>query len=265
MHKLDLCRHRFGRKRVRVKSFILLYESELRLGCFLLIFGLLTVYEASWPRRTLVEQKAKRWALNLGLMVFGAFLLRFVFSLTAVRFSMTVEDQQWGLFNQFKMPQSLAILISVGVLDLAVYFQHRLFHGIPWFWYFHKLHHQDVDMDVTTGLRFHPLEILLSLIYKMIFIGLLGVPVVAVFIFEIILNSMSMWSHSNVQISKKIEKFMRSVFVTPDMHRVHHSVYEEESQRNFGFNLSLWDRVFNTYTAHPKDGHTLMKLGVEEK
>lgn len=223
------------------------------------------MYEIFWPRRPLVQKKAQRWAFNVGLMVFGAVLLRLVFSLTAVRFSLAVEDHQWGLFNQIKIPHSLAILISVGVLDLAVYFQHRLFHGVPWFWYFHKLHHQDVDMDVTTGLRFHPLEIFLSLIYKMAVIGLLGAPVVAVFIFEIILNSMSMWSHSNLQISKKIEKFLRSVVVTPDMHRVHHSVYSEESQRNFGFNLSLWDRIFNTYKANPRDGHTLMKLGVEEQ
>jgi sterol desaturase/sphingolipid hydroxylase (fatty acid hydroxylase superfamily) len=174
------------------------------------------------------------------------------------------QAQGWGLFNTYAVPAWAAIAASIVALDLAIYLQHVLFHAVPALWRLHRVHHADLDFDVTTGARFHPLEIVLSMLIKFAAIAVLGAPAVAVLVFEVLLNALAMFNHANVRIPAPIDRALRVVLVTPDMHRVHHSIEGDETDSNFGFNLSLWDRLFGTYRAGPRAGHEAMTIGIRE-
>jgi sterol desaturase/sphingolipid hydroxylase (fatty acid hydroxylase superfamily) len=239
------------------------HESTIRLGSFLGIFALMALWEILAPRRALTQPKARRWLNNIVLVVFNTSLLRVVFPVAAVGVAGYAQLSQWGLFNQVEVHPAVAMAVSIVVLDMAIYLQHVMFHAVPLLWRLHRVHHADLDFDVTTGARFHPIEILLSMLIKFAVIVLLGPPLAAVVIFEVLLNAMAMFNHSNVRMPLALDSILRRVIVTPDMHRVHHSHLADETNSNFGFNLSLWDRIFGTYRAQPAAGHMDMVIGID--
>lgn len=237
-------------------------EIVIRLGFFLGVFFAMAIWETKRPKRKLSQRKLKRWRNNLGLTFFNSFLLRVVFPAAAVGSALLAGEKGWGLFNLFSVTQILAGLLSIIVLDFAIYSQHVIFHKIPIFWRLHRMHHTDLDIDVTTGARFHPVEIILSMIIKIGVVLALGAPAWSVVVFEVILNATSMFNHSNVYISPFIDRFLRLMIVTPDMHRVHHSVLIRETDSNYGFNFPWWDRLLGTYRDQPQAGHDKMKIGL---
>lgn len=239
------------------------YESYIRLGAFLGIFALLTIWEISTPKRALLELRRFRWFSNIGLIVISSILVRFILPTAAVGVALHVEQDNLGFLNHYDLPFLLQFVLAFVLMDLAIYFQHVMFHALPLFWRFHRVHHSDLDCDITTGLRFHPFEIAISIIFKFIVIISIGAPVLAVVIFEIILNAASMFTHSNIKIPASFEYIVRWFIVTPDMHRIHHSVKENESNSNFGFFISIWDRILGTYTNDPESGHINMKIGLK--
>ncbi|MCL7942250.1 sterol desaturase family protein [Halomonas sp. ATCH28] len=196
-------------------------------------------------------------------MVIDTLAARLFFPLAAVGAALVAAEQGWGLFNLVSVPKGLAVVVSVVMLDVAIYFQHRLFHAVPWLWRLHRMHHADLEFDVTTGLRFHPLEILISMGIKLAVVTLLGTPALAVLIFEVLLNATSMFNHGNVRLPARVDRWLRLAVVTPDMHRVHHSIVRQETDSNFGFNLPWWDRLFGTYRDQPAAGHLGMTIGIE--
>lgn len=239
-------------------------EVAIRLGVFLGVLALLILGERLRPRRPLSIKRSARWLGNLSLAVLDSLLLRLVFQAGAVGMAVFAAQQEWGVLNVFEIPYWSAVLLSVILLDLAIWFQHVLFHAVPMFWRLHRVHHADLDFDVTTGLRFHPFEILLSMLIKFCAIVVLGPPVAAVIIFEVLLNATSMFNHSNLHLPEWLDRKLRWILVTPDMHRVHHSIESTERDRNFGFNLPWWDRLFGTYVAQPALGHTKMTVGLTD-
>ena len=245
-----------------MNMFIIDKEIWIRLGVFCLVFLAMAIWETTRPRRILTEPKGKRWTTNLSITLLNALILRLLFPLAAVGSALIAEEKNWGLFHQLAFDNRIAAIISIPVLDFTIYFQHVMFHYIPVFWRLHMVHHTDLNIDVTTGARFHPLEILLSMIIKMSVIVLLGAPAYSVLVFEILLNATSMFNHSNIYIPPNIDKFIRLLFVTPDMHRVHHSVIIRERNSNFGFNFSWWDHMFRTYKDQPDKGHRGMLIGL---
>lgn len=236
-------------------------EAVIRLSVFFSLFVALVVWEFALPRRPLSVAKGVRWIANLSLVVINTFAARLLVPITAVAFASVVDLERCGLFSMLPLPAWLTILLGVVVLDLAIYFQHQLFHAVPALWRLHKVHHTDLDFDVTTGVRFHPLEIVLSMAIKLAVICVFGPGVIAVLIFEILLNATSMFNHSNIYLPAKLDRVLRWVVVTPDMHRVHHSVLPREFNANFGFNLPWWDRLFGTYRSEPQQGHLGMSIG----
>ena len=247
-----------------MKEEILANETGIRLVCFLGIFAFMILWEFVAPRRERSVSRWIRWPSNLGIVAFNTVILRVFFPVAAVGFSVLSEDKGWGLLNVFALPSLLAIVLSVVLLDLAIYLQHVMFHAVPLLWRLHRMHHTDLDFDVTTGARFHPVEILLSMGIKLAVVAVLGPPMVAVLIFEVLLNASSMFNHGNVSIAPKVDSVLRLFVVTPDMHRVHHSILPHETNSNFGFNLPWWDRLFRTYIAQPANGHEGMTIGVEQ-
>lgn len=239
-------------------------ESGIRLACFAGILLLMAILEVVAPRRTRDVKPHIHWPNNLGLAVFNAVAMRLVAPLGAVGFSIYVDSVQWGLFHVVEIPLWLMIVVCIVALDLAVYGQHVLFHAVPIFWQVHKVHHTDTEFDVTTGLRFHTLEILLSLGIKCIAILFLGAPAIAVLAFEILLNATAMFNHANIRLPFWLDRSLRIFVVTPDMHRVHHSVLRKETNSNFGFNLTWWDFLFGTYRDQPENGHVNMTIGLPE-
>jgi sterol desaturase/sphingolipid hydroxylase (fatty acid hydroxylase superfamily) len=246
-----------------MNDFILNHEPAIRLACFFGVFVIMAVWELLAPRRRLSQPKMQRWLNNLGLVVFNTALLRLVFPLAAVGMAATAELNSWGLFNRVEAAGWLALLASAVILDGAIYLQHVMFHAVPLFWRLHRVHHADLDFDVTTGSRFHPVEILLSMLIKFGVIVLLGPPIIAVVVFEVLLNASSLFNHSNVRLPALLDALLRRVIVTPDMHRVHHSHLDYETNSNFGFNLSVWDRLFGTYRDQPQEGHEGMVIGID--
>ncbi|MGE3239477.1 MAG: sterol desaturase family protein [Pirellulales bacterium] len=224
----------------------------------------MAVWEAMAPRRMLKVQRPIRWSSNLGLALLNGALVRFISPLGAVGVAILAESFEWGLFNVVSLPNWFADLSSVILLDLAIYLQHVMFHAVPLFWRLHMVHHADLDFDVTTGLRFHTIEILLSLGIKALAILLLGAPAIAVLIFEVLLNATSMFNHSNVRMPLAVDRLLRWFVVTPDMHRVHHSWHHRETNSNFGFNLPWWDRLLGTYRDQPAEGHVGMTIGLAQ-
>lgn len=238
-------------------------ESTLRLAAFLGVFAALAVWEALSPRRARSRTRSRRWPTNLGLSVLNTLVLRVAFPAAAVGAALWADEGGWGLFNQLAVPGWLAVGASILVLDLAVYGQHRLSHAVPWLWRLHRLHHIDLDVDVTTAGRFHPLEILLSMLWKIAVVAALGAPPVAVLAFEILLSATAMFSHAQIALPPAVDRLLRAVLVTPDMHRVHHSIHRDETDSNYGTLVSTWDRMFRSYRDQPRDGHEAMVLGIE--
>ena len=247
---------------MNLEAFITSHEVPIRLGFFFGIFGMMAVWELVAPRRRLHASKLLRWFNNIGLVFLNSLVLRLLFPAAAVGMALFAREQAWGLFNYLQIPVWLAVAASVVTMDLFIYLQHVMVHAVPALWRLHRVHHADLDFDVTTGARFHPLEILLSMLIKFAVILLLGAPVVAVVIFEVILNATSMFNHANVRLPARVDRFLRWVVVTPDMHRVHHSVEDDETNSNFGFNLPWWDRLLGTYRDQPRAGHEAMTIGI---
>jgi sterol desaturase/sphingolipid hydroxylase (fatty acid hydroxylase superfamily) len=245
-------------------SFLLDHELVVRLGSFLAIFTLMASWELVAPRRGLEMRRALRWTNNLALTALNGVLVRAVLPVTAIAVAEVAAEHGAGLFNLFPVPYPLAVLLSILALDLAIYLQHLMFHAVPLLWRLHRMHHADLDFDVTTGARFHPVEILLSMLIKFAVILVLGPPWVAVLVFEVLLNATAMFNHGNVRMPAGVDRVLRWLVVTPDMHRVHHSVNRRETNSNFGFNLPWWDRLFGTYRAQPQAGHERMTIGIEQ-
>lgn len=237
------------------------HEIAVRISFFLAVFVVLALGELWKPRRFPVASKKGRWVNNLIIAVMNTILLRIVFPLLPVSMALLARERGWGLLNQVELPFLLQVAGAVLALDCTLYLQHVLFHAMPALWRFHLMHHVDPDLDVTSGMRFHPLEMVLSMGIKLSAIVLLGLPAPAVFIFEIILNATSMFNHSNIFIPLNTDRFLRRFVVTPDMHRVHHSVILRETDSNYGFALSWWDLLFGTYRAQPAQGHQGMTIG----
>ncbi|KAF0191728.1 MAG: sterol desaturase [Gammaproteobacteria bacterium] len=240
------------------------HEISLRLGAFVGFFCVFAVWETWAPRSTMVASRAKRWLSNLGIVVINSVAVRAVFPLAAVGLAAVADQRCWGLLNQFVLPDYMAVIAALLLLDLAIYLQHVMFHAVPLFWRLHMVHHSDMDFDVTTGVRFHPIEILLSMLIKFSVIVLAGPPVMAVLVFEITLNATSLFNHSNVRLPRVLERYLRWIIVTPDMHRIHHSVVKNETNSNFGFNLPWWDRLFGTYRNQPASGQGHITIGLRQ-
>jgi sterol desaturase/sphingolipid hydroxylase (fatty acid hydroxylase superfamily) len=242
--------------------FSLNNEPVIRLGFFFGIFAILAIWEMIAPKRALKTPKIQRWLGNLGVTFINSFLLRTVFPVLAIDVAVIGYEQGLGILNKIEMHGLLSGLIAIIILDFSIYVQHYAFHVLPHPWRLHMMHHTDMDIDVTTGARFHPIEILLSMCIKVSVVLIIGAAPWAVLVFEIVLNATSMFNHSNIRIPVSIDRVLRLFVVTPDMHRVHHSVIIKETNSNFGFNFPWWDRIFKTYRAQPEMGHTGMNIGL---
>jgi sterol desaturase/sphingolipid hydroxylase (fatty acid hydroxylase superfamily) len=238
------------------------HEIALRTGCFLLVFAVIVLAEIVAPRRPLIVKKSLRWFGNLSIHLVNGILPRLLFPILPVGMAILWAQKGWGFLNIVPFPEAAAVLLGVLALDLAIYAQHVLFHQVHLFWRLHRMHHTDLDLDLTSALRFHPLEIVISLLIKMAVVALLGPPALAVLIFEIFLNGMAMFNHGNFRIPARPDRLLRRIVVTPDMHLVHHSTLRQESNHNYGFNLSWWDRLFGTYQAEPAAGREGMSIGL---
>ena len=247
-----------------MRSGLIAYEPAIRLAAFAGVFAVMAAWEWIVPRRKQAIGRTWRWPNNLGVVVVDALFVRILFPTAAVGLALIAEAQGFGLFNMVAFPWWIAVVLSMVILDLAIYLQHVLFHAVPALWRLHRMHHADLDIDVTTGLRFHPIEIVLSILIKFAVIAVLGAPAAAVLIFEVLLNATSMFNHSNVRIPAGIDRVLRWFVVTPDMHRIHHSILSRETNSNFGFNLPWWDHLLGTYRAQPEAGHEGMTIGIEQ-
>lgn len=239
------------------------FEPLLRLGVFLGVFAAMALWEALAPRRDRAFPRRARWPHNLALLAVDVAVVRVLAPGAAVLLALAGEAHGWGLVNNLGLPVWAAIPLAVALLDLVIYFQHVTFHAVPTLWRLHRVHHTDLDFDVTTGTRFHPMEIVISTGIKCAAIAAIGAPALAVLAFEVLLNATAMFNHANVDLPRSADRWLRWLVVTPDMHRVHHSVAYDESSNNFGFNLPWWDRLFGTYRAQPAAGHEAMAIGVD--
>jgi sterol desaturase/sphingolipid hydroxylase (fatty acid hydroxylase superfamily) len=239
-------------------------EPIIRLAFFVGIFAAVAAAELMAPRRTLTTSKSARWFANIGIVAINTLLLRLIFPTAAVGMAFYASQRGWGLLNNLQIPYWIAVLLSVLALDFVIYLQHVMFHAVPAFWRLHMMHHADLDFDVTTGSRFHPIEIVLSMLIKMSAVVTLGTPALAVLMFEVLLNGTAMFNHGNVWLPPGLDAVLRLFVVTPDMHRVHHSVFPSETNSNFGFNMPWWDRLMGTYRAQPSLGHEGMTIGLNQ-
>jgi sterol desaturase/sphingolipid hydroxylase (fatty acid hydroxylase superfamily) len=247
-----------------MNHLLLNVEPLIRFGFFFGILVLMATWEFLAPRRQLQTSKPMRWFSNLGIVAIDTLFLRLFLPLFALDVAIQAEKGGWGLLNHVSMAYWLKVAMGVVVLDLAIYLQHAMFHGLPVLWRLHMMHHSDLDFDVTTGVRFHPGEVLLSMGIKMIAVFLAGISAVGVLIFEVLLNATSLFNHGNVRLPGNIDRWLRLLVVTPEMHRVHHSVVIRETNSNFGFNLPWWDRLFGTYKSQPAAGHINMTIGLSQ-
>ncbi|MBL4870094.1 MAG: sterol desaturase family protein [Robiginitomaculum sp.] len=239
-------------------------EGMIRLFVFGGVLALMLLLETLFPRKERTQNRAKHIANNLGIVVFYTLVMRVVFPIAAMGTAVFAASKGWGILNLLDFPIWAHIVISAILLDMAVYWQHVASHKFPMIWSFHKMHHADRDIDATTGIRFHPVEIILSMLYKMVIVLILGPHVIGVFLFEVLLNGSAMFNHANIRLPLWLDKTVRILFVTPDMHRVHHSVIVCETNSNYGFNLSIWDKIFGSYIDQPKEGHDGMTIGLPE-
>jgi sterol desaturase/sphingolipid hydroxylase (fatty acid hydroxylase superfamily) len=244
-----------------MSDLILASEAPIRLGIFG-IFAAVALGETLAPRRLASVGKLRRWPSNIGIAVVNTVLLRLLFPTAAVGLALLAVKRGWGLLNVVHLPGWAAVALGIVALDLAIYFQHRLFHAVPVLWRLHRMHHADLDFDVTTGARFHPIEIILSMVIKMMVVGALGAPAIAVLTFEVVLSAASMFNHGNLALGERVDRALRLIVVTPDMHRVHHSILPHETNSNFGFSVPWWDWLFGTYKAQPDAGHDAMAIGI---
>lgn len=247
-----------------MSEFLEINEAGIRLGVFGAVLVAMAVWELAAPRRRDDIPRLIRWSNNLGLVAVDAAIVRLAFPMALVGFAVLAGERGWGLFNALGWPLWAAVPLALLALDLAIYLQHVMFHAVPALWRLHRMHHADLAFDVTTGLRFHPLEILLSMALKFGLVAALGPPAVAVLVFEVLLNASSMFNHSNIRLPARVDAVLRWLIVTPDMHRVHHSIRVAETNSNFGFNVPWWDRLLGTYRAQPRDGHEAMTIGIEQ-
>jgi sterol desaturase/sphingolipid hydroxylase (fatty acid hydroxylase superfamily) len=245
-------------------SWLLDHEPVVRLGAFGGVFLVMALWELATERRRLSAAKGQRWLANIGITVVNTVVVRVLFPAAAVGAALLAAERGWGLFNIVQVPSVVSILGSILALDFIIYLQHVVFHAVPLLWRLHMVHHADLDCDVTTGFRFHPVEALISMLIKLSAVVLLGSPAVAVLFFEVILSVASMFNHGNVRIPVGLDRVLRSFVVTPDMHRVHHSIDPRETNSNFGFNLPWWDRLLGTYTSQPAAGHEAMAIGLSQ-
>lgn len=232
-------------------------EGTLRLSIFLGVLILMGTLEAMFPAHERLQKRSSRWVTNIGLVIIDTLAIRLLFPIIAVGAALWAQTQGWGVLNLVVLPNWISVILAVIILDMMIYWQHVAFHKIPWLWRLHKVHHADRDLDATSGLRFHPVEIVISMVYKMIVVVALGAPVLAVIIFEIILNACALFNHANVRIPLLIERPLRKIMVTPALHRIHHSVIERETNTNFGFSVIWWDKIFRSYTDTPSGQLTL--------
>jgi len=239
-------------------------DGAIRLGIFLGLFALIALWERAAPMRRRAEAWPRRWTTNWAISILDAGMVQILFGAAAVGAALDAGMRGWGLFNALDWPLWLEMLIVFLALDFAIWFQHLITHKIPLLWRIHRVHHADRDMDVTTAIRFHPVEIALSMLFKIGLVYALGAPAVAVFAFEVVLNGTAMFNHGNLRLPRAVDRVLRLVIVTPDMHRVHHSTVRAEHDTNYGFNLAIWDRIFGTYTADPAGGHEGMMIGLAE-
>jgi sterol desaturase/sphingolipid hydroxylase (fatty acid hydroxylase superfamily) len=246
-----------------LRDLILANEPYVRLGAFFAVLAAIVAWEIIAPRRRQEIPRLLRWPNNLAIVVINTIAVRLTFPVLAVGLALTARERGWGLLNILGVPDWFAFCAAVIALDLAIYLQHVMFHAVPALWRLHRMHHADLEFDVTTGLRFHPAEILLSMAIKLAVVAALGPPAVAVLVFEVLLNATAMFNHGNVRLPPSADRVLRWFVVTPDMHRVHHSVRPAETNTNFGFNLPWWDRLLGTYRAQPAGGHTAMTIGVD--
>jgi sterol desaturase/sphingolipid hydroxylase (fatty acid hydroxylase superfamily) len=247
-----------------LSDIILGHEPAVRMSIFLGVFALVAVAEGLMPRRRRDFSRLARWPSNIAIVVLNTAVLRWVFPVVAMGLALAAEDKGWGLLNMWALPPWLAVVIAIVVLDCTIYLQHVMVHAVPVLWRLHRMHHADQDFDVTTGARFHPLEILLSMVIKLAVVAALGPSALGVLLFEILLNATSMFNHGNLKLPVALDRVVRLVIVTPDMHRVHHSSVAAETNSNFGFSLPWWDRLFGTYRAQPEAGHEAMTIGLHE-
>ena len=237
-------------------------EPLIRLSVFAGVFAAMAAWEIAAPRRAQEIRRGWRWPNNLGVVVVDTVVLRLFFPTAAVGLALIGEARGWGLFNNLDWPTWIEIVIAVIALDFVIYLQHVLFHAVPALWRLHRMHHADLEFDVTTGVRFHPVEILISMVIKFAAVAALGASAVAVLAFEVLLNATSMFNHGNVRLPRRLDAVLRWIVVTPEMHRVHHSVERRETDSNFGFNLPWWDRLLGTYRPDPAAGHEGMVIGI---
>jgi sterol desaturase/sphingolipid hydroxylase (fatty acid hydroxylase superfamily) len=238
-------------------------EWLVRLAAFAAVLAAVALWELVAPCRKPRHARGARWPHNIGLLLIDVGVVRLLAPGAVIGLALAAESHGWGLLNAISLPWWAALPIGVVLLDLVLYFQHVMFHAVPTLWRIHRVHHADQDFDVTTGVRFHPIEILLSTVIKCAGVAAIGAPAVAVLVFEVLLNATSMFNHANASLPRRVQRWVRWVVVTPDMHRVHHSVLYDESSSNFGFNVPWWDHVFGTYRAQPKHGHDAMTIGVD--
>lgn len=245
-----------------INAFLMQHEALVRAAAFIGVFGAMALAEARWPRRARTLTRRQRWVPNLALVALDAAVVRLLFPAAAVGFAALAAQQGWGLLNAWPLPAWAAFALGVVALDLAVYFQHVMFHAVPALWRLHRVHHADADFDVTTGLRFHPLEIVLSMLIKFAVIAVTGAPVAAVVVFEVVLNGAAVFNHANLRLPERVDRRLRWLLVTPDMHRIHHSMERAEADSNYGFSVSWWDRLFGTYRARARRPQEAMDIGV---
>jgi sterol desaturase/sphingolipid hydroxylase (fatty acid hydroxylase superfamily) len=243
---------------------VLTHEAAIRLNAFITVFTVMALWEAVTPCRTRSYSRLRRWPSNLSIVVLNTVFVRVMVPATAVSLALAGERRGWGLLNNLPVPVWIAVAASVVVLDLAIYLQHVMFHAVPALWRLHRMHHADLDVDVTTGARFHPIEIVLSMLIKFGAVVALGAPALGVLVFEILLNATSIFNHGNVRLPVELDRYLRWLLVTPDMHRVHHSIAVNETNSNFGFNVPWWDRLLGTYRDQPAAGHEGMTIGIEQ-
>ncbi len=245
-------------------DWLLQHESQVRLGIFIGLFFVFSAWEAWLPFRPRIDSRRRRWPINIGVMLLSTLIVRVAIPTGAVVVAARAQGASFGLFNQVEIPGALAIALAIVALDFIIYLQHVVFHYVPFLWSLHRVHHSDRDFDATTALRFHPIEILISLGIKFGAVYLLGVPPVSVILFEVLLNGSAMFNHANAALSPRLDKWVRLILVTPDMHRVHHSTVVAETNSNYGFSLPWWDRIFRTYRADPQIGRSDVVIGLSE-
>ena len=246
-----------------MSEFISANEPAIRLVFFLGIFALVALWEFAMPRRALTQPRWRRWYGNIGIVALNTVIVRLLVPVLPVTLAVVAGNRGWGVLNNLELPLCLSVAVSVIALDLVIYMQHVMVHAVPLLWRLHRMHHADLDMDVTTGARFHPLEIILSILVRLAAVMVIGPPAVAVVVFEVVLNASSMFNHGNLRLPSALDRVLRWFVVTPDMHRVHHSDIPTETSSNFGFNLPWWDRLFGTYCAQPYHGHEEMTIGLD--